>query len=180
MAVAVDPQGKLVNLAILSDQETSDYILRVKAAGLPGSLAGKTCQDPFQLGEDVDAISGATYTASAIAEAVRRGCRSLAATGVGLGAAAEARARFKFGVPEITLILLFAVGYFAHRRQFKYTRQARWLSMIAGLLILGFWYNRPLTIVNINQLPARLVAFLPEQSLLVFTARWDLFRHHSR
>lgn len=152
MAVAVDTQGKLVNLAIIEDQETSDYILRMKGAGWPGVLAGKSCQDPFQLSEDVDVVTGATYTTSAIVEAVRRGCRGMDAAGVGVGAQAEAKAQIKFGIPEITLILLFTVGYVAHRQKFKYTRQARWLSMIAGLLILGFWYNRPLTIVNINQL----------------------------
>ncbi|HWQ84541.1 MAG TPA: 4Fe-4S binding protein [Anaerolineales bacterium] len=152
MAVAVDPQGKLVNLAILDDQETSDYNKRVAGAGWPGVLAGKSCQDPFQLGQDVDGITGATYTASAIAEAVRRGCRQMAALGVGDPSAAETRARIQFGVPEVTLILLFAVGFFAHRQKFKYTRQARWVSMIAGMLILGFWFNRPLSIININQL----------------------------
>lgn len=152
MAVAVDPDGKLVNLAIIDDQETSDYILRMQGAGWPGVLAGKSCQDPFQLGQDVDGVTGATYTSFAIAEAVRRGCGAMAAAGIGVGGPAEARMRIKFGLPEITLILLYAAGFFAHRQKFKYTRQARWASMIVGLLVLGFWYNRPLTIVNINQL----------------------------
>lgn len=152
MAAAVDPDGKLVNLAIIEDQETRDYILRMQGAGWPGVLVGKTCQDPFQLGQDIDGVTGATYTSFAIAEAVRRGCRAMADAGLSTGAASEARARIKFGIPEITLILLYGVGFFAHRQKFKYTKQARWVSMIVGLLVLGFWFNRPLSIVNINQL----------------------------
>lgn len=151
MAVAVDLDGKVVNLAILKQRETIEYIRRVENAGLPVALVGKSCQDPFKLGQDVDAITGATYTAFAIAQAVSRGCHQVAAAGVGLDVAEEARLNIKFGVPEITLILLFAVGFFAHRQKFKYTKQARWVSLIAGMLILGFWFNRPLTIVHINQ-----------------------------
>jgi len=152
VAVVVDQQGKVINLAILNERETVEYIRRVERAGLPGSLVGKSCQDPFRLGQDVDAISGATYTVYAIAQAVSTGCRQLATAGLGLDAAEEAKLHIKFGVPEISLILLFAAGFFAHRQKFKYTRQVRWISMIAGLLILGFWFNRPLTIVHINQL----------------------------
>jgi Na+-translocating ferredoxin:NAD+ oxidoreductase RnfG subunit len=178
VAVAVDPQGKVIDFVIVDHLETPEYLTRVENDDFPDTLLGKSCQDPFRVGQDVDGISGATYTAAAIAEAVGEGCRQASAGGLGMSISSEA-ARFQFGVPEITVILLFAVGFFGHRRQFKYTRQARWISMIAGMLILGFWLNRPLTIGNINQL---LLGFWPSWQtnlywylliggiLLVFTA----------
>lgn len=152
MAVAIDPQGKVARLAILEHRETIEYLRLVEGEGLPELLVGKSCQDAFRVGRDVDGVTGATYTAYAIAQAVGRGCRQVASAGVGLGASEEARLQIKFGVPEIVLILLFAAGFIAHRQKFKYTRQVRWISMIAGMLILGFWFNRPLSIVHINQL----------------------------
>jgi polyferredoxin len=80
------------------------------------------------------------------------------AGGLGVSAAYEASAKIQIGVPEITLIILFAVGFYGHWAKFKYTRYARWISMIVGLIILGFWLNRPLTIANINQI---LLGFWP-------------------
>lgn len=152
MAVAVDPQGNVIDLVLLEQRETPEYYLLVDEAEFSASLVGKSCQDSFRIGQDVDGVTGATYTSIAIAQAVGRGCRQVAAAGVGLNAADEAKPHIELGIPEVALILLFAVGFFAHRQKFRYTRQARWISMIAGMLILGFWFNRPLSIIHINQL----------------------------
>ena len=158
VAVAVTPQGMVNDFVIVDDRETDGYLFRVKESGLLEALIGKSCQDTFRIGQDVDAVSGATYTAEAIAGAVGKSCRGVMAGGLGVSAAYEASAKIQIGVPEITLILLFAVGFYGHRAKFKYTRYARWISMIVGLIILGFWLNRPLTIANINQL---LLGFWP-------------------
>jgi Na+-translocating ferredoxin:NAD+ oxidoreductase RnfG subunit len=158
VAVAVTPQGMVNDFVIVDDRETDGYLFRVKESGLLESLIGKSCQDTFRIGQDVDAVSGATYTAEAIAGAVGKSCRGVMASGLGVSAAYEASAKIQIGVPEITLILLFAVGFYGHRAKFKYTRYARWISMIVGLIILGFWLNRPLTIANINQI---LLGFWP-------------------
>jgi polyferredoxin len=46
---------------------------------------------------------------------------------------------------------LFIVGYVGHKPKFKYTKQVRWISMLTGMVVLGFIYNNPLTIANINK-----------------------------
>lgn len=178
VAVAVDPQGRVIDFVTIEERETPEYFLRVERGGFFDSLKGKSCQDSFRVGVDVDVISGATYTSEAIAKAVGKGCRQIASSELGLNIS-ENSATVKFGAPEMALILLYAAGYIGHRRNFKYTRQLRWITMIAGLIILGFWFNRPLTIGNINQL---LLGFWPDwQSnlywylliggiLLIFTA----------
>lgn len=178
VAVAVDPQGKGDNFVVLEDRETPEYLLRVERDGFFDTLIGKSCQDAFRVGVDVDAITGATYTSEAIAKAVGKGCRQISTGGLGLSALNNS-VKIKFGAPEITLILLYAAGYIGHRRGFKYTRLLRWITMIVGLVVLGFWFNRPLTIGHINQL---LLGFWPDWHnnlywylliggiLLVFTA----------
>ncbi len=178
LAVAVDPQGRVVNFAVIEERETPEYLIRVEREGFFDSLRGKSCQDSFRVGVDVDVITGATYTSEAIAKAVGKGCRQIASGELGLSASSDF-ATIKFGAPEIALILLYAAGYIGHRRNFKYTRQVRWMTMFAGLIVLGFWLNRPLTIGNINQL---LLGFWPDWQnnlywylliggiLLVFTA----------
>jgi hypothetical protein len=60
---------------------------------------------------------------------------------------------------KITLIALLAVGYFGHQRQFKYKKQTRWVAMLVGIIVLGFLYNKPLTISMVNQ---ALLGFWPQ------------------
>jgi len=57
----------------------------------------------------------------------------------------------QFGIPELTLIGLFTIGYFGHQQKFKYKKQARWVSMLIGMIVLGFIYTRPLTISDVNK-----------------------------
>lgn len=158
VAVAVTPDGKVGDFVIVDHWETYSYFQSVEQSGLPETLIGKSCQDAFRVGEDVDAVSGATYTSEAIAMAVGKGCRDAMAGGMGEEAGAETAGNNPIGAPEIALALLFGVGFYGHRAKFKYTRQARWVSMITGLIVLGFWLNRPLTIGKINQI---LLGFWP-------------------
>jgi uncharacterized protein with FMN-binding domain len=121
LAVAVDPQGKVTDFVVIDHVETPDYLVRVKNDGLPDLLIGKSCQDPFRGGQDVDGISGATFTSHAIIAAMGEGCRQVAAGRLGLSVPSQASAHIQFGLPEIALILLFAVGFFGHRQKFRYT-----------------------------------------------------------
>jgi len=158
VAVAVTPQGKVQDFNILYNYETYEYFVRVEESGLPESLIGKSCQDPFRLKQDVDGVTGATYTSEGIAKAVGNACHDVIASGLGGGNSTAGNQKIQFGAPEIALLGLFTIGFYSHRAKFKFTKQARWVSMILGLLILGFWLNRPLTIGNINQL---LMGFWP-------------------
>ena len=158
MAVATDLEGNVVGMSVVEQRETPSWYKRVIDSSYIQSLFGKSYADPFELGDDIDGITGATYTARAIAESARRGSRQIAADRLGLPVPEEPTPRIQFGIPEIVLIALFAIGYVGHQRKFKYKKQARWLSMIAGLVVLGFIYTQPLTISFINQL---LLGFWP-------------------
>ena len=151
LAVAsTHPNGEIVGVAIAGHKETSAWMTRVEKSGLLKSLVGKSHQDGFELGRDIDGVTGATYTSRAIVEATRNGSQD-AARILGLPVEAPPPPKVKFGIPEIVLIGLFAVGYFAHKRSFKYQRQARWATMMTGMLVLGFVYNQPLTLSNVNK-----------------------------
>lgn len=158
VAVAVDLQGAVTNLVVVDHKETPSFFNRVAGSELLEALVGKSFDDAYRIGEDVDGVSGATYTTRAIADAARRGSRSVAVGPLGKSIPVEEAPPVHIGIPEVVLVLLFATGFIAHRRQFKFTKQARWISMVTGLLVLGFWLNRPLTIANINQL---LMGFWP-------------------
>ena len=104
------------------------------------------------LSSDVDGVSGATYSSRAILEASKKGNKFVAAKVLNLDVPKEESPSIKFGGAEIVLIILFAVGYFAHKKSFKYTKIARWGTMLVGLFVLGFYYNQPFSLSLINQL----------------------------
>ncbi len=158
VAVAVDLDGNIHGLSIVSTKETASWMRKVLATDYVESFTGKSYQDPFQLEADVDGVTGATYSSRAIAEAAMIGSRYVAGKQLALPLPEDVSPPIQFGIPEITLIGLFAIGYFGHQRKFKYKKQARWASMLIGMVVLGFIYTRPLTLSDINKL---LLGFWP-------------------
>jgi len=151
VAVAVDRWGAVIGAAIADEKETPAWMERVLDSGLIWSLIGKSYRDEFRLGLDVDGVTGATCTARALADAAVMGSRA-AAENLGLPVEARRPPKIVFGIPEIVLILLFAIGFVGHQSRFPYAKQARWISMITGLVVLGFLYNSPVTLAYITKL----------------------------
>ena len=158
VAVGVDDTGNVLGAVIADNKETPSWIARVENSDLIKSLAGKSYTEPFQIGEDVDGVTGATYSSEAVAEAVLHGSRSVAEY-LGLPLEEQPPPKIQFGIPEITLILLFAIGYIGHQRGFKYKKQVRWASLLVGMVVLGFIYNSPLTLAYIVKL---LLGYFPQ------------------
>jgi hypothetical protein len=151
VAVAVDGSGSLIGAVIADEKETPAWMARVQKSGLMSQLIGKRYGDQFKLGEDVDGVTGATYTARALAEAAATGSRAVAEI-LGLPVTTRQPPKIVFGIPEIVLILLFAIGFLGHQSRFPYTKQVRWISMIIGLIVLGFMYNSPVTLAYVTKL----------------------------
>lgn len=158
VSVAVDLSGQIQKVTIADHRETPSWIKQVRENGFLSGLAEKHYSDPFQVGVDVDGVTGATTSSKAIAQAALNGSEK-AALVMGLPVETPPAPRVQFGIPEITLILLFGVGYFAHQRKFKYKKTARWASLLIGLVVLGFIYNSPLTLAYINKF---LLGFWPQ------------------
>ncbi len=151
LAVAVDLEGRISGLSVVNHKETPAWFDRVEDRSFMDALTGKSYGDAFTLGEDVDGVTGATYTARGLAEAALAGSRA-AAEALGFDVPESESPAIRFGVPEITVLALFAVGFIGHRRTFKYKKQARWGSMLVGMVVLGFLYNAPLTLAYFSKL----------------------------
>lgn len=158
LAVAVTPSGEVDGLVIADHKETPTWMDRVSDADFIEQLIGKRYADEFSLGSDLDVVTGATYTSAAMAEAALRGSRTVAEH-LGLEVTQTVSPKIIFGLPEIILIVLYAAGFMSQRRTFKYKRQLRWVTLLTGLIVLGFIYNKPLTLSMINQV---LLGYLPQ------------------
>ena len=144
--VGVDPDGIVTGVEIVAQRESPGFFRLVNKSDLVAEYAGRAVTDPLRLGDDLDAVTGATVSAEGVSSAVRLAVRTVAAAGLDTPLPAESRP-IRFGAPEVVLILLFAAGYIGHRlRKPVLKRRVRWGTLIAGLIFLGFLYTAPLTI----------------------------------
>ncbi len=69
--LAVDGDGKIVNLTILSHSETPGLGDKILAESFRNQFVGKTSDDPISVGQDIDNITGATVSVRAVAVGVK-------------------------------------------------------------------------------------------------------------
>ena len=150
VAVFVDTSGNVLDLEVVSHKETPTYFRKVMKMQFLRNLIGKSYSDPFVAGDDFDAISGATYTSAGIANAVRTGTQKIAASQLGLPAIEPVPVKIRFGIPEITLIVLYLLVLVGLQAKKRIKKVIRWTTMIIGLVILGFWFSVPLSLGKVN------------------------------
>lgn len=152
MAVAVDTTGTICNLAVVDSKETPSYLEKVLGKDYLDKIIGRSYREEYSVDNGMDAVSSATYSSRAIVEVSKKGNRFIASRVLGFDVPKEKKPAIKFGMLEIVFVLLFAAGYIAHKKTFKHTKVARWVTMLAGLIIIGFYYNQPFTLSMLNQM----------------------------
>ena len=150
VSVLVDTFGMIQDLKVARHRETPSFLDKTEKKGLSRSLIGKSYNDPFVEGEDVDVVSGATYTSRAIIRSAQVGSNKLARDQLHLDVSALEAPGLKIGVPEVSLILLYVLALIGMYKLTKYKRTIRWITMLGGLFILGFWFSMPLTLSKLN------------------------------
>jgi len=152
VAVSVNTNGTVKNAVVVEHRETPSWFRKVMKSPLIESLKEKSYKDPFEIGNDVDGVTGATYTTRAVLQSVKQASREIALNELHLPTPDEKPARIQFGVPEILLVLLFAVAVFGIKyTSVKTKKRLRWLMLISSLAVIGFMANHPLTLVDINK-----------------------------
>ena len=148
MLVGLDTEGQITGVKVVENRETPGFFRRLPAEDFFRQFLGVSARDDLRLGQDLDAASGATVSSEAVAAAVRAEARSLARSQLDMQIPADSEP-IKFGPPEIVLLALFAAGYAGHRsRNPDIKKWVRRITLLTGALVLGFIYNKPLTLAN--------------------------------
>lgn len=152
MLVGIDPAGNILGVTVVEQRESPGFFRLVGGSDLIPGYTGQPLTAPLQLGNDLDAVTGATVSAEGIASAVRTAVRDIATDGLNSPLPPEKRP-IQVGWPEAILLLLFASGYVGHKlRGGLWKQRVRWGTLIAGMIFLGFVYTAPLTITMIISL----------------------------
>lgn len=150
VAVLVDTSILIQNIIITSHNETPSYVSKVLKQEFQWQIIDKSYKDEFRLERDLDAVSGATYTSRAIAEASREACQGIAKEELGFQLPNPTAHSINFGLPEILLILLYALSLFGVYSKIRWKKTLRWGILIVSLITLGFWLCIPLSLLKIN------------------------------
>ena len=68
LLIVLDTERRIKNVVLLENQETPQFVLRVAEGGLLNAWNGLTVNEALH--QDVDAVSGATYTSNSVKESL--------------------------------------------------------------------------------------------------------------
>lgn len=145
MLVAIDPEGNIVDVQALIHKETPSFFFKVMRQGFYDQFIGKPVNNSFHLEEDIDAVTGATLTSRGITNAVRQAAYGVGRQQLGMNIPVKQKT-LPFGYRELAVISLFFVGTAS---AITANKRLRWMSMIASVVILGFWLNAAISLANI-------------------------------
>ena len=151
LLVGIDTLGVVAGVEVVEQRETPIFWRMVRAGDYFEAVTGIAFEEVSYQYADAVAVTGATRSSDAIVASVRASVAEVA------GEAFDVRIPipkqpFEFGFLEVAILALFSLGIVGHRLKGPIRRQLRWAGQIAGLLILGFWENSPITLVKITSI----------------------------
>jgi hypothetical protein len=129
-------------------EDMQPWFQRLYDQGFFDQYIGRQYSEPLELDNDIDAVTRSTISVVAVAMGVQRG-RALVAEQLGLPYPPIPKEPVSFGLVEI--LLLTGLGSVVALRLapgLKKLRWARYLTLLFGLVVLGFWFVIPLSLVN--------------------------------
>ena len=163
VAVALDPDGRILEVSVLPGQETPGYREGAYAPEFAAQFRGKRYSDPLSPGHGVDAVSGATVTSSAVIDGVRLTARRAAEQALGLSATGAATAqRARFNLWRLAVPAFFIVAGIGDARRL---RRLRPFVLAASVLCLGFGLKAFFSLIHILDIATGNVPPLGTQAL---------------
>ncbi|MFO8236516.1 MAG: 4Fe-4S binding protein [Bacteroidales bacterium] len=135
---------------IIESSETHSYFQKVLRNDFIQKFNNKKISELLTGNNTIDAVTGATETSSAITQAIKQ-------SALKLGEARDIKIQTKtsakkalVGLKEVLILVMFTLGILARLPHFKYKNQLNWLTLIVGMVFLGFVLNQPITLTRIN------------------------------
>lgn len=155
---ASEEEAKVVEILDLENKETPAYFEKVKKKGFFRQFARKKISDDFMLGEDIDAVSGATITSRGFTDATRSAMH-IAATEHFKMKPTWKQPDWIFGWEEIGLLGVFALAFFVSYVKGRLARWGRLLMPVVALGVVGIYTNSSL---SIGQIGGILLGYIPD------------------
>lgn len=140
--------ASLSEIILLSHKETPAFMDKINNKQFFRQFAGESVTNNFIVGDDIDAVSGATVSSKGFTAAIRKA--------VHLGAAQHLKLEqtwqqpgWHFDVNEFILIALFILAFYSVYRKDTLAKYTRYAVMVGSLVFVGFYANLSLNLGNI-------------------------------
>jgi hypothetical protein len=141
LGIRIMEDGKIHEIIPLDHKETPAFVKKIEDARYRDQFIGKNVSNDFIVGVDINAVSGATVTTSAAAEAIRNGAHLAAVQKFKLDPKWK-KVPWKFGLDEILILALFVLAFVP-----KIYKEKPWkyIYLAATIVIVGFYLNAPVS-----------------------------------
>ena len=143
--IRIMEDAKIHEVIPLDHKETPAFVKKIEDARYRDQFIGQNVSNDFIVGVDINAVSGATVTTMAAAEAIRSGAHLAAVEKFKLDPKWK-RVPWKFGLDEILILVLFILAFVP-----KVYKEKPWkyIYMAATIAIVGFYLNAAISVGNI-------------------------------
>ena len=148
VATKVDTLGHVEEIKVVDHKETPAFFASLLKNEYFKQFIDKSIGDAFSMGEDINAVSGATISSQGFNKAVKESCYYLADSEFQMDIS-ETKTPISFSDPAYLLLLLFSIAYFGTRFGLG---KFQILLQVASIIILGFMLNFPLSMSHITSL----------------------------
>lgn len=155
LAVFADSLALIQDVQLVHHVETYSFIERLTAAGYFSQYKGKALTDPFILDKDINAVSGATVSSYAIAQASQEASYAILEKGFRVEAPLIKRP-WKFGFEEIAILAVCLLAVVATFYKIKFLRT---VSLLLSFILIGFVFNSGISVAHIGRV---LLGYIPD------------------
>ena len=145
LGIRIMEDGKIHEVMPLEHKETPAFVKKIVDARYRDQFIEKSVGSDFIVGVDIDAVSGATITTMAAAEAIRNGAHLAAVEKFKLDPKWK-KVSWKFGLDEILILIIFVLAFVP-----KIYKEKPWkyIYLAATIGIVGFYLNAAISVGNI-------------------------------
>ena len=161
LLIALDNEGRIMQVKLLDNQETPGFLKRVTDAGYLDSWNGLSADEALQ--KEVDAVSGATYSSKSIQNSLK--ARLAVVSQQSVAGTADHSAFW----PNICILLVVALALICFFNPQK-TKKLRLVTSLLSIGILGFWRNASMSLLKFYSWLTNGISWPLEWALIVIFA----------
>jgi uncharacterized protein with FMN-binding domain len=144
----IDASGEIIDVIVLKHRETPTFFKSLLSQHFFKQFSDLNLSAPFQIGQDVDAVTGATISSRAFTQAVRQAAHWTGRHEYNLKIE-KAPKEWQLGANEFILIVLYAVVIISAIKKFSKIRK---IVLLFSLGFIGFYLNYPISVSNFSQI----------------------------
>jgi Na+-translocating ferredoxin:NAD+ oxidoreductase RnfG subunit/ferredoxin len=161
LMVGMDTKGTLSGIEIIGHHETPSYAWGIEEPWFKRQFKGKSAGDAFRVDEDIDGISRATVTVTAIALGVKKSAVRVGRERLGLDIP-EAEENPWAQVDYLILALLAGLLALAVISLLLKTQKWRTVTLVTTIALVGIYHTNSLSSVNVVNIITYRLPALPQ------------------